>query len=119
MAAKPKATTPKRKVPPRKAPARTAVASRARTVVQSTRADLERLRERAPELADGALAASALVLARQLDDPRTSATSKSMCAKALREVIDRLFELAPPAREEDQLDRLRAQREQRRRRAAS
>jgi hypothetical protein len=116
MAAKPKPAAPKRKAPARSTVAKPA--SRVRTVVQSTRADLDRLRKRAPELADGALAAAALVLARQLDDARNSATSKSMCAARLTEIIDRLFELAPPERKEDGLDQLRAQRE-RRRRAAS
>lgn len=42
------------------------------------------------------LALTALALADELDDDRNSATSKSMCAKALQDILDRLRELAPP-----------------------
>jgi hypothetical protein len=91
----------------------------AETVTAAVRHDLALLRVRAAELADSALAASALVLAEQLDAPKTSATSKSMCAKALREAMDRLFELAPPRKEEDGIDQLSARRAARRGRAAS
>ena len=64
----------------------------------------------------GALVASAVALARELD-MKNSATSKSMCARALREVMDRLMELSPQAgREPDALDDLS---ERRRRRRAS
>jgi hypothetical protein len=58
-----------------------------------------------------ALAASALSLARELDDPRNSATSKSMCAKTLLEILDRLRALH---RAPDELDELRALRAARR-----
>lgn len=56
---------------------------------------------------------SALVLADQLDDPLNSATSKSMCTKALLDVMDRLRELAPPKQEADALDDLAKRRERR------
>lgn len=57
------------------------------------------------ELANSALAASALALAREMDSPN-SATSKSMCAKALLETMDRLRSLAPVEEEADDLDEL-------------
>lgn len=80
------------------------------TVVAAVKRDLVALRDLAPELADSALAASALVLAAELDAPGNSATSKSMCARALRENLDRLRELAPPVVEEDGVDQLSARR---------
>ena len=62
--------------------------------------------------ATGALVATAVALARELD-AKNSATSKSMCARALREVMDRLRELAPPVEHGDRLDDLTARREKR------
>lgn len=59
-----------------------------------------------------AIVASALALARELDDTN-SATSKSMCARALHEAMDRLLELAPPAKAADKLDDLTARRAKR------
>jgi SpoVK/Ycf46/Vps4 family AAA+-type ATPase len=59
-----------------------------------------------------ALAAIALVLADQLDNPN-SATSKSMCARELREVLDRIRELQPPVKEKDGIDAIRQQRRER------
>jgi hypothetical protein len=66
------------------------------------------------ELGRSPLAASALVLAAELDDPGNSATSKSMCSKALLDVMNRLAELAPPVREADRLDEVKAARARRR-----
>jgi hypothetical protein len=63
-----------------------------------------------PELAQGALAASALALAREIDTPGNSATSKSMCAKALLDTLDRLRELAPSDAGDDRLDELATRR---------
>jgi hypothetical protein len=95
------------------------------TVVAAVERDLEQLGE---QLAGSALAATALALARELDDvvaeekceacghvqPWTtghnSATSKSMCARALTEIMERLAELAPPKTEGDQVDDLSARR---------
>lgn len=83
-------------------------------VTAAVERDLERLRARSPELADSALAASVVALARELDAPKNSATSKSMCARALIDALDRLRELAPPEREEDGLDELASRRTARR-----
>ena len=80
--------------------------------------DLARVRRRDAEVAGSALAAAALVLAGELDDPGNSATSKSMCARALKETMDRLWELLPPVEEADRLDDLTSRRQTRLRRGA-
>jgi hypothetical protein len=79
-------------------------------VATAVRRELRALRARAPALADSALAASALVLAQQLDDPGNSATSKASCQRALRETLDRLRDLAPADGNMDPLDDLAARR---------
>jgi hypothetical protein len=71
------------------------------------------------DLARSTLAESALALARELDSPENSATSKSMCARALLDTMNRLRELAPPPEQKDRLDDLSARRQQRKRRAAA
>lgn len=58
------------------------------------------------QLAQSALGATAEALATELDDPTNSATSKSMCAKALADVMSQLRALAPPKKEGDRLDDL-------------
>lgn len=58
-------------------------------------------------VADSGLAAVALALAAELDAPKNSATSKSMCAGQLRDALRDLRALAPPKRERDELDDLR------------
>jgi hypothetical protein len=70
--------------------------------------DLEGLRALDPDLADSALAASAIELARGMDNPRNSLTSKAMAQRALRETIDRLLELAPAPETQDRVDQLAA-----------
>lgn len=80
------------------------------SVVEAVQGELAELRKLSPELADGAVAASAVVLAAELDKPRNSATAKSMCARALREAMDRLRELAPADEKKDDLDDLTARR---------
>lgn len=70
--------------------------------------DLAAIRAVAPELASSTLAASALALAREIDAVGNSATSKSMCAKALLDTLDRLRELMPADEEPDALDAIAA-----------
>ncbi len=78
-------------------------------------AALERdLRDLPPAVARGPLAATALALAGQIDDPGNSATSKSMCARSLLDTLDQLRALAPPEQEDDSLDDLAARRAARR-----
>lgn len=76
------------------------------SVVAAVARDLAALARRDRVLAESALAASAIVLAREMDD-ENSATSKSMCARALLDTMNRLWELAPPALTEDGVDDLR------------
>lgn len=83
-------------------------------VVEAVRRDLDVIAERAPGLAQSALAATALALAREIDTPGNSATSKSMCARSLLDTLDELRELAPPPEMKDSLDELSARREARR-----
>ena len=59
------------------------------------------------DLAGSGLAATAIALARAMDD-NNSATSKSMCARAILELTDRLRALAPAVEEDDALDGLQA-----------
>jgi hypothetical protein len=66
---------------------------------------------------DSTLAASALALAGELDSAGNSATSKSMCAKALLDVMNRLRELTPEV-STDGLDDLASRRDRRRAKAA-
>jgi len=79
-------------------------------VIEAVERDLEGLRARDPGLAESALAAAMIALAYEVENPYNSATSKSMCVKELREATNRLRELAPPARERDNLDELNERR---------
>lgn len=89
-------------------------------VVPAVQRDLKKLAERDPDLARSSLAASALALAREMDNPKNSATSKSMCARSLIETLDRLEEAAPDEQQEaSPLDELKARRAARRAAAAS
>lgn len=76
---------------------------------------VERDLVRAPaELATSGLAFVMLAMARVLDDPSTSATAKSMCARSLLDANDRLRSLMPATQEADALDDLARRREARR-----
>ena len=79
-------------------------------VAQAIERDLARL---PADLATSALAASAMALAREMDNPANSATSKSMCAKTLLDTFDRLRELTPTDEESDDLDDLATRRQAR------
>ena len=80
------------------------------SVVDAVTRDLESL----GDLKDSALAASALELAAAVDAPDNSATSKSMCARELREHMSLLRSLAPDVIVEDKLDDLASRRASRR-----
>lgn len=82
------------------------------SVVDAVERELERLKN---ESADAAVA---LVLAEALDDPGNSATSKSLCAKALGETMQRLRAQAPKEKH-NRLDDLSARRAKRRRRSSA
>lgn len=85
------------------------------TVEEAVRADVVALG--LLPVGSSALVESAVALARELD-ARNSATSKSMCARALKETMDRLRELAPPPKTADRLDDLTARREKRKAKAS-
>lgn len=76
--------------------------------IDAVERDLEVIRQHAPGLADSATAATALRMAYELENPYTSATAKSMCARSLLQAVDRLLELAPEEGGEDGLDALAA-----------
>lgn len=89
-------------------------ASRAGAVVMAVRRDLAELERRRHGLATCALAALALSLAREVDAPRNSATSKSMCAGRLLDALAALAALAPAEAEDDGIDELTRRRAERR-----
>lgn len=72
-----------------------------------TAAAVERALALWPDLEGSIEAATARAMADELDNPN-SATSKSMCARAMLEAIDRLRVLAPADEEDDALDGLQA-----------
>lgn len=92
---------------------RATVAAKRATVAAGVQADIDRWGLEG-ELA---LKASALSLAETMDDPKTSPAARSQCARALRETLDRLRDLAPVEVRGDGLDEISAARS--RRRAAS
>lgn len=79
-------------------------------VVAAAERDIESIRRRDTALAESVLSASMLSLAYEMQDPFNSATSKSMCAKALMEAREQLLALAPPVERKDDLDELRTRR---------
>jgi hypothetical protein len=81
--------------------------------------DLAEIRKHDADLADGALAASALALACEIDGSDNSATSKSMCARELRDTMDRLWQLMPEEENADGINDLEKQRERRRAKRAA
>jgi hypothetical protein len=81
------------------------------SVVEAVQADIAALGSRA---VGSTLAETALALARELDKPKNSATSKSMCAKAMIDVLRELWSQAPPKREADGVTDLNAERAARR-----
>ena len=80
--------------------------SRALKVETAVKRDLAELAKRDPRLATSGMAASLLALAREIDKPGNSATSKSMCAKALNETWADLLARAPAEEVEDRIDDL-------------
>jgi hypothetical protein len=79
-------------------------------VVDAVQRDLAALALVDPELARSALAVTALKLAADLDWPRTSPTARSMVARAMLDILDRLRELSPAAETSDALDQLTVRR---------
>lgn len=88
-------------------------------VISAVEHDVAAIGARDPELAESALAASAVALAYEIEHPFNSATSKSMCAREMRDTLDRLRDLAPEEQTKDGLDDLSAARANRRQRSAA
>lgn len=86
-------------------------------VVAAVRRDLARMEALLPGLATSARAETALALAKAMDSD-SSATSKSMCAKALDDILTKLEEISAKAPAADKLDEIGARRQQRRSRAS-
>jgi hypothetical protein len=77
--------------------------------------DLAAIRKRAPELADSALAALALSLAREIDDADNSATAKAACGRTMHEALATLRALTPAEEAKDKVSDIGRKRAQRRR----
>lgn len=82
------------------------------SVQAAVQQELDAIAKRDKALAESALAALALAMAREIDNARNSATSKAMCAGRLHDAMDRLRELAPPKAERTRLDELRDRKRQ-------
>jgi|SRR4051812_37439481 hypothetical protein len=78
--------------------------------VKAVRAELRALDERKPGLADSALAAGAIAVAKRIDHPDTTAAAAASCLRALERAMTALHAQAPPEKpeQEDPLDRLAA-----------
>ncbi len=81
-----------------------------RSVVGSVTWELAEIGRIDKRLASSGLASSALALAAMIDDTDNSATSRSMCARELRETLRELHALAPADAREDGIDELNARR---------
>lgn len=77
-----------------------------KTVEAAVKRDIAQIALLDPQLAESGIAATAIALAREIDSGGNSATSKSMCARALQDALRDLRELAPPNRQRDRLDEL-------------
>lgn len=81
--------------------------------IEAVERDIAEIAKRDPELAECGMAAAALRMAYELENPWNSATSKAQCAKSMRELIEVLLERAPEAPTKDGVDALSAERETR------
>ena len=86
--------------------------------IEAAEREVEAIRNADKDLADGALAASAISMAFEIANPYNSATAKSYCAREMRDTLDRLRELAPPEARKDGIDDLADKRAKRRARVA-
>lgn len=87
-------------------------------VVDAAMRDVAAIGERDEALGESALAAAVVALAMEVADPYNSATSKSMCVREMREVLEELRGLLPPVKTQDGVDDLARARAARRRAAA-
>jgi hypothetical protein len=114
---KPAKVRPPAKRLPAKAPAKKAKRARpakppprgwATPTVDAVRTELRKLDKAVPGTSKGAVAATALALAKKLDDPETSASAAATCGRVILGALEDLRALAPPKDEEpDGLDAIR------------
>jgi hypothetical protein len=83
-------------------------------VLAGVNRELAALKKLDKDLANGALAATAQALAREIDNADTSPTSKATCARALADTMTALRAMAPKSRPQDGVDELRDRRDARR-----
>lgn len=88
------------------------------TVAAAIEGEFEAVMRRGLDAAGSSAAALALALAREVDDPHNSATSKAMCAGRLLDVLRLLRASAPAENAADRVDDLAARRTVRLARAA-
>lgn len=81
--------------------------------IEAVERDIAAIAERDLKVAESGMAAAAVRLAYELENPYNSATSKAQCAKSLRELIERLLEEAPAEEKEDEVSRIGASRSSR------
>jgi hypothetical protein len=81
-----------------------------RTVRAAVELDLKAL---PADIRNSAIAATALALARELDNRNNSATAKSMCAGKLIEAMEKLRAIAPAKPQPTALDEIAKRRERR------
>jgi pyruvate/2-oxoglutarate dehydrogenase complex dihydrolipoamide acyltransferase (E2) component len=81
-------------------------------VVDATLREIAAFEQRTPGVGSSTLAATAVALAYELDNPFNSATSKSMCARSLAEVFDRLGARSPEPPKTSGLDEIRRRRDE-------
>lgn len=86
-------------------------------VVAAVQRDLRAIAKRDKDLARSGLAALALALAKELDDPKNSLTSKGQAGRTLADALAELRELAPYEPKDDGIDKLVARRAKRRKRS--
>jgi hypothetical protein len=82
-------------------------------VVEAVERDIAEISRLDQGLAESGLAATAVALAYEIENPYNSATSKSMCARALTDALAELRALAPAEEEKDGLDDLTKRRQAR------
>lgn len=75
-------------------------------LVEAVERDLAAIAKESEDLSRSALAAAAMAMALEIENPYNSATSKSMCAKSLLDALDRIRELIPAEAGDDALDEL-------------
>ena len=89
------------------------------TVVEAVTVEVASLAKRDKAAPGSSMAALALALAREVDAEGNSATSKSMCARALIEAMTRLRESLPAEKTSDQLDEIAKRRDARKARTVA